>query len=38
MKQQDLPDNWNGEFVAHEKWYTGKILHLDKAFGLLQIL
>ena len=19
MKQQDLPDNWNGEFVAHEK-------------------
>jgi hypothetical protein len=20
MKQQSLPDNWNGEFVAHEKW------------------
>jgi len=19
MKQQDLPDNWNGEFIAHEK-------------------
>jgi hypothetical protein len=19
MKQQDLPANWNGEFVAHEK-------------------
>jgi hypothetical protein len=19
MKQQSLPDNWNGEFVAHEK-------------------